>query len=84
MIAKEVKKLRIAKGITRYRLAKEAGIKTATMYALENGASVTLDTLDKVANALNSEVTLVPKKVSSTAEAIAEALGIELIEQDKK
>lgn len=61
MIAKQVKKLRLAKKITRYRLAKDAGIKTATIYALEKGASVTLDTLEKVAKALDSEIILKPK-----------------------
>ena len=56
MIAKQVKKLRIAKKISRYRLAQLADVTATTIYNLENGQPVSVNTLEKVSKALDCKL----------------------------
>lgn len=60
MIAKQIKKLRVAKKMTAYRLAKLAHVTPATIYNLEGNKTVTVSTLEKVSKALDSKIIIQP------------------------
>lgn len=62
MIAKQVKRLRLKKDITPYRLSKLAKVTTATIYNLENNKPVSVTTLEKVSKALDAEIIITPIK----------------------
>jgi DNA-binding XRE family transcriptional regulator len=55
--SQKIKSMRESKGMTTRGLAKEAGISTETIFAIEHGRrQPTVTTLDKIAKALDAEV----------------------------
>jgi len=52
-LCKQLKKIRLARNITQEKLAEEAGLSTRTIYSLENGLGVSLDTFIRALIALN-------------------------------
>lgn len=62
MIGKQLKQLRISKGISKYRLAKLAKVKHDIVVKVEDNKSATLTTLNKLANAMDAEIILQSKK----------------------
>jgi len=56
MIRLRVVELRKRRGWTQEELAKRAGVRRATIHALERGASPRLDTLEKLAQAFGVKV----------------------------
>jgi len=61
MIGKQIKKIRLAKKLSGYRLAKNAGITYNTLASLESGKGVQLNVLQKVVTALDCELTVTSK-----------------------
>jgi DNA-binding XRE family transcriptional regulator len=54
--SQKIKSMRESKGMTTRELAKEAGISTETIFAIEHGRrQPTVTTLDKIAKALDVE-----------------------------
>ncbi len=51
-----LKELRIAKGISKYRIAKETGLQYQSIHAIENGGDLRVSTLLKIAKALKVDV----------------------------
>ena len=51
-----LKEIREAKGVSRYQLAKKAGLQYRTIPAIENGGDVKLSTLKRIADVLNISV----------------------------
>lgn len=58
ILGQNIKKIREAKGISAYRLAKESGVSGATISQIESGKRQTLkgDSLEKIASALKVSV----------------------------
>ena len=52
----KLKTVREAKGVSRYTLAKRAGLNYRTIPAIENGCDVKLSTLQRIANVLQVNV----------------------------
>ena len=52
----KLKTVREAKGVSRYTLAKRAGLNYRTIPAIENGGDVKLSTLERIANVLQVNV----------------------------
>lgn len=53
MIGKNVKEIRLKKGLTQVQLADLADLPQATIHYIENGKNPRMDTLSKVAKALD-------------------------------
>ncbi|SHJ53916.1 Transcriptional regulator, contains XRE-family HTH domain [Clostridium cavendishii DSM 21758] len=55
ILGQNIKKIRESKGVSAYRLSKDANVGNATISQIESGKRQTLnaDTLEKIANALN-------------------------------
>ena len=62
MIGKQLKQMRITKELSVYRLSLNAKVKQGIIANIEKGESATLTTLEKLAKALDCEITLTPKK----------------------
>lgn len=52
----KIKELREAKGISKYKLAKKAGLQYRTIPAIENGGDVKLSTLIRIATVLDVKI----------------------------
>lgn len=52
-LCKQLKNLRLSRNMTQEKLAEETGLSTRTIYTLENGFGVSLDTFIRVLIALN-------------------------------
>jgi transcriptional regulator with XRE-family HTH domain len=52
-LCKQLRKIRLARNITQEKLAEEAGLSIRTIYTLEKGLGVSLDTFIRVLIALN-------------------------------
>lgn len=52
----KLKKIRLAKGISKYRIAKETGMQYQSIDAVEKGGDLRVSTLRKIAKALNVDV----------------------------
>lgn len=52
----KLKEIRLAKGISKYRIAKETGMQYQTIDAVENGGDLRVSTLLKIAKALKVDV----------------------------
>ena len=57
-LCKQLKKIRLARNITQEKLAEEAGLSIRTVYTLEKGLGVSLDTFIRVLIALNIQYNL--------------------------
>ena len=52
----KLKQIRLAKGISKYRIAKETGMQYQSIDAVEKGGDLRVSTLRKIAKALNVDV----------------------------
>lgn len=52
----KLKQIRLAKGISKYRIAKETGMQYKSIDAVEKGGDLRVSTLRKIAKALNVDV----------------------------
>lgn len=52
----KLKEIRLAKGISKYRIAKETGMQYQTIDAVEKGCDLRVSTLLKIAKALDVDI----------------------------
>lgn len=62
MIGEQIKQMRVLKNLSVYRLSKDSNVRQGIISKIEKGGGANIDTLNRIAEALNAEIILQPKK----------------------